>query len=493
MVVRVVVDNRVRLLGELPEDVGAALRARFTHRNPKRDALRRMGIPGWWAEPEEIATWEASAGELSLPRGGMSRVRAALREGNVEFKVVDERCAGDPEMQGHGLALREGLELWAHQEHALREAIAKQNCIVRAPTGSGKTLLAMALVAEVQLPTLVIVHNVELLEQWVKRAGDLGVAEREIGIVRGKVRRLRPLTVAMQRTLAQHGVDEELAGAFGAVIVDECHLSPAATFFAAIDPFPARYRIGVSADHRRKDGKEFLAADLFGEVAADIKLEEVEAAGHVLDVEVRVVATEFRADWYGMPEGGDEERELDFGRLLEEMAADADRNARAVSVVLDEVAAGERVLVMAHRREHCRQLAAQLVAHGCPAGFLIGGDDYRKEFEATRDAMISGKLRVGVGTFQSVGTGIDLPSVGRVVAVTPLASNRQLFGQVRGRACRAAKGTGKRDARLYYLLDPVFGRRHLKNLMRWNRSVVVRGESGAWREAREWLDESSWG
>ena len=37
-----------------------------------------------------------------------------------------------------------------------------------------------------------------------------------------------------------------------------------------IDRFTARYRVGVSADERRKDGKEFLIRDLFGGVAVEV-------------------------------------------------------------------------------------------------------------------------------------------------------------------------------------------------------------------------------
>ncbi len=77
---------------------------------------------------------------------------------------------------------------------------------------------------------------------------------------------VQPITIAIQKTLAAHGVDDELRSFFGAVICDEVQLFGAKTFYEVIDPWPAKYRIGVSADERRKDRKEFLIHHQFGEV-----------------------------------------------------------------------------------------------------------------------------------------------------------------------------------------------------------------------------------
>ena len=753
--VRIVVDSRVRLRREeLEPEVADAIKGDTTHENPKHAAMRHMRLPTW-GEPRYIATWQETREELSVPRGAMGKVRAALREAGQDFEVSDARTTGRVRLKG--LIPGHKLELWAHQEHAVQAALAKQNTCIRAPTGciagdcvvginragkgskmklahvvkmfnggssagrswdprirtmvrapfgngnvqlapivaaresgvrpvyemrlntgdvviatadhrvltpfgwvalehllvgdhvmvdggiptgvkpkpwyklftlrehpfagrrgvnptkggwtvplhrlvaearengldfgryvgavrarrqglkfldpkvwvvhhrdenphnndpdnlevithaehrdmhyfasvanvtarlvpavvqsveyvgeratfdleveragafvaggvavhnSGKTSIGFALAARLGLPTLVIVNSAELHEQWIRRAEqELGLGARHVGVIRGSKRTLMPLTIAMQKTLAVQGVDEELAETFGLVICDEAQLFAAKTFFDVVDPFKAKYRIAISADERRKDRKEFLVHDLFGPPAATIKLEEVEKAGHILDVEVCVVPTDFRADWYGLPpedEGGDSQKEIDFGRLLEEMAADAARNELGLRPALEEAADGERVLIMAHRREHCRELVAQFVANGQRAGFLIGGQDYRQEFVETREAMLAGKTLVGVGTYQSIGTGVDLPVVGRVVAVTPIASNRQFFGQVRGRVCRAAAGQGKKGARLYYLWDRyVYGTGHLRNLVAWNRTVKVWDEDeGKWVEGRQYL------
>lgn len=261
---------------------------------------------------------------------------------------------------------------------------------------------------------------------------------------------------------------------------DGLHLQ---TFDLEIEGSHCFYANGVLLHNSRKDRKQFLIYDLFGDVAVDIKRGDLVDSGHVLDVEVRVVPTRFRAPWFGWGRTDDARADLDFDRLLGEMSADAARDALAVDHALAEVEAGEQVLVMSHRREHCQSLAAAISARGVRVGLLIGGQDYAKEFARARDGILRGEIRVGVGTYQAVGTGLDLPRVGVAVCATPIAGNKQFFGQVRGRVCRVAEG--KSGARLVYLLDPTVYPGHLKNLRAWNKRVLVLG-GGRWQDAGSW-------
>jgi superfamily II DNA or RNA helicase len=166
------------------------------------------------------------------------------------------------------------------------------------------------------------------------------------------------------------------------------------------------------------------------------------------------------------------------------LSDDFDRNELILAAVAEE-AEEEQVLVLSHRREHCMVLDQRLVGLGVRTGFLIGGADYRVEFDRSVQGIEAGTIRVGVGTFQAIGQGLDLPSVSVGVCATPIAANRQVFNQVRGRFCRTSDG--KETARLYYPWDrKVFGNKHLQNLVQWNANVVIRQE-GQWMPAREYL------
>jgi len=482
-VVRVIVDNRIRVrLEDIPEDVATQLRERFTHRNPKREAMKRAKVKGWWAEPMIIATHGEADGWLTLPRGGVSTLREVLAANGLTMKVRDAREGG--EVDTPYLFPDHRVELRAHQERIVQKCIERQNCLVKSGTGSGKTTALIALFARLGIPTLVLVHSNALMDQWVRRAEtELGIREKDLGMFKGKKRHLRPLTIATTASFLKHVGDHEVREYFGAVFADEVHLFAARTFFACIDPMPAKYRIGVSDDVRRKDRMEFLIHDLFGEVAIAVDDAELVKNRYVLDVECLIVPTTFEAEWYGVPENDQEDKSPDFGRLVKEMAADEEREQLIERIITSELNEGRQLLAMAHEREHCAKIG-QFTARHAPTGYLIGGPAYKAEFKRTIGGMMAGKVRAGVGTFQACGTGIDLPGVEVVVASTPVLSNRQRFRQARGRACRAP--AGKTVARFYVLWDrEVYGIRHLENAAAWNPTTFV--WDGRWVPIREYL------
>lgn len=492
--IRVRVDSRIRVPShEVTTDVAEALAARFTHDNPEYRRQERAGRKNHGEPPAYRTHGRVPDGAdegglrfaLTFPRGGMERVREVLRAEGLAWTVDDEREGGDrkfPELDVRYHVPDHKLTPYPYQEAAIAAAIRRENCLIRAPTGSGKTCMGFAIAARLKVPTLVIVWSGNLMDQWVKRAGtELGIPREDVGVFGGGMRKFAPVTVAMQQsvygTLRDGGPDALALKKFGCVIADEVQRFAAETLFDTVDPLPARYRIGISADESRKDGKEFLTYDLFGDVVADIKTADLVASGHILDVEVLAVPTEFRADWY--------KYRTDFNRLLEQMRASAPRNKVAVDLAVEEVERGEQVLLFSHRVEHCHELASMLVARGVPAGVMTGGKAGEQEFLKTREALLSGRLRAAVGTVQAIGQGLDLPSVSRGIVVTPIANNRQQFGQVRGRVCRTAEG--KNGARLYVLWDrAVYGRNFLRNLVKWNTTVLVHA-AGKWVTSDDFL------
>jgi superfamily II DNA or RNA helicase len=480
----VFVDSRVRFyLRQLTEPQVEALKAVCTHENPN------AGQP---LEPAFLRTYRTEDDMLTLPRG---RYRQAVQVlAPAALWVHDDRAVGEPEkLDVPAYEVPAHLvKPWPWQKAASAALYETQNCLLRAPTGSGKTCALLALPPRMQVPTLVMVRTHGLLEQWAARiVEELGIPEDQIGIIGDGRERTAMLTVAMQQTIIQRFKDcrAPWLWTFGAVLVDEVQDVAAPTCFAAVDPFPAKYRIGASADPSRKDRLECLIFDLFGRIAADIKHDDIVKAGHTLEVEIRVVPTAFEADWYRttmMRDSRGFAAKRAFNKLLAEMTNDDARNTLIHDIIAREVQAGEQVLVMSHRREHCLGIDQRLVGAGIRTGVMLGGQLGRTQFERTAAGLKVGDVRAAVGTLQAIGQAIDLPSVGVGVVTTPLANNRQKWGQARGRVCRSAKG--KTRAVLYYMLDrAIYGRRAIENLVKWNKRVVVL-DRGEWVEGKRYLD-----
>jgi superfamily II DNA or RNA helicase len=532
-VITIVVDNRIRLVREdLEPRLEAAIRSDFEHRNPDRRDLKKLreavsrlrrdpkrfkrayamlkqaeNAPAsitTWRKDEVIASswpdwrdWTSDPDEvieqLTLPRGAMGKLRERLADFGVSYRVVDRRSSGNPAIGAPGRYTHR-VELWDFQEQLVESALKVENCLWRSPTGSGKTTAAIRFIVRAGLPALVVVWTGNLFDQWVRRLrNELGLSESEIGMIRGGRERLKPITVAMQQSLWQGGIDT-YADCFGTFVLDEVDRAAARTFFDVVDAVPARFRLGISADERRKDRKEFLVYDLFGDVAHEVPEDELVARGIVLDCEIRIVPTDFDPDWYR--DLAPEARALVSDRLLEDMTRCRERNELAARLAADEVKAGEQTLIFSSRVEHCRTLEAdaraQIDLPGSATGLLIGGGDNEQEFERVIAGIADRSVVLAVGTVQAVGYGLDLPPVSRGVATTPVHNNRTLFRQMIGRLKRTSSETGKTDAALYYLWDPCFGQAPLRQLVKWAKSVVV-WDGQSWIDARHYLRASKEG
>ena len=490
-VVRVVVDSRIRLSpSQLASGVLEELKKAFTHRNPTFGKMKAMGYRfDQRREPPEIKTWSTEGDdEASFPRGGLRRVRDCLRDGGHELHVVDERTEGElPERYRTGFEWptrifpNDDRELFPDQERVVQAAIEYENCCIRGGTGGGKTTSLLAAAVRKHLPTLIVVWTGGLFDQWVDRVeSELGVDRRFIGQVRGSKKTFSPVTIAMQQTLAKMagGRTERLEGFhrwWGFVGCDELSKFAAKTFRESIDPFPARYRVGVSADERRKDGKTFLIYDEFGEAVIDVNHDELVALGRVVDVEVVVHPTGWRPIVAGEEEADallgprDLDMTRDYKAVIDAMEASDSRTSLGVSIAEREAREGHQVLMFSQRVEQCRWMDRMLNASGVRSGLLLGGAPHKQEFRETVRRMKAGELAVAVGTIQAIGLGLDLPAVDRGVVVTPVASNKQLFNQVRGRLCR--KPEGKSQAVLHYLWDERVFLDHARNIRAWAKVV----------------------
>lgn len=481
-----------------------ALKERFTHDNPSYATWKafRMGAP-----PEKrIVTWksERRGQEISVPRGGFADVVRLIEQQDKEASVTDLTTVVPAAFND---SLRDPL--WPHQlglvSSFCRDDDRFTNGLWRAPQASGKTQAVVAAAITLAQKALIIVSTTSLFEQWAIRVRrELGF---EPGVIQGKRRNIEPpITIGMAKTLSMCAAD--YAHAFGFVALDESQIAGSDTIQTVMDVFTARYRLGVSADERRADLKEFLTYDVFGPVTYEVTREQVERSGSVVDVEVRIIPTEFRADWYVALRANDpsDERQRMIAarykvhhraRLLEELTGDQERNKLAVFWALQTSneeggTVPAQFVLLSDRREQCHQIDALLAAHQVRSGLFIGGADYAQQFELTLAGMKNGSLRGAVGTYQAIGVGFEANrELGVGVAASPCVFNeksRMQFNQYRGRFARSAPG--KRRGVFCYLWDRhVYGINPIRLLCRWNKSVKVWTPDG-WVEGKRFLKDA---
>lgn len=484
---RIAIDNRIRIpLMGLSDECLKKLQQAFTYANPQYAKLQSMGKRFIARSiPKFINTWTLENGCLTVPRGGASKVKDVIGS----FRVLRCMSKGDEDLAGaipdHCLNLR------PYQERLKRVCLENKTALVRSPPGSGKTTIGYSIAAELKLPTLVVVPTERIFQQWVRGVDhNLGMNPKDVGIIKGSKRVIRPLTIGMQQTLRNCARD--YTSTFGLVIGDEAQRFAASTFFDVIDVFDAAYRIGVSADERRADRKEFLVYDVFGPVALEIPRSELIEQGAIIDAQIRIVPSEFKAEWYKRMKP---KQRLNSGaqdRLLVQMGEDQSRNDLIASLLDRCVDEGQPTITLTWRRDHCLVLNSQCISRCLNSGLLMGGKESQQEFDRAEREMAEGLLNQAVGTYQAVGVGFDLPRVSRGIFATPCASRdgRQQFLQFCGRYERPDIESGKinrDDSVIYYVWDQhVYGNAPVKNIVRWKPKTVVL-VNGVWVPGKEYL------
>lgn len=157
--------------------------------------------------------------------------------------------------------IKETIALRPYQEEAIQawQEIGGRG-VITLPTGSGKTIVAVLLIQQVQRPTLVHVPTIDLMHQWYAVLSHY--FGTDIGLLGGGYNEMAPLTVATYQSAMLHVTTK--GNRFGFVVFDECHHLPGPQYqYAAISSI-APFRLGLTATPKRADGKESLLYRLVG-------------------------------------------------------------------------------------------------------------------------------------------------------------------------------------------------------------------------------------
>ena len=298
--------------------------------------------------------------------------------------------------------------------------------------GSGETVIALAVIAAKCQPTLILVHNKELLYQWRDRGAKfLGV---NAGLVGDKHFDIQPVTVAIINSAKIHL--EKLTKHFGQVVVDEVHRTPATMFSEVVRAFDCKYMLGLSATPYRRDGLTNLIHWFVGDLVHKIDPVELQDTGAVLIPEIQTRETGFN-----------------YQKLLSLIVVDEDRNNLIVLDVLFEAKRPGTALVVSDRVEHCvvlHDLLKTMPGSGLKVKILTGQLKSKERTSLVEDIR-AGRVKVVIATIQLVGEGLDIEGLSSLFLATPSKFSGRLI-QVIGRILRPADG---KKPRVYDYRDPV--------------------------------------
>lgn len=417
-----------------PADFAAELQDKLTLANP--DFTTAVGQGRYSGHLDETIAYYAKRGEdLVIPRGAVGLVLWLAKQHGIRFQVDDHTRVLEP------VPVNFNGELRDYQAQAVID-VTRYDCgTLQAPTGSGKTVMALAAIAERQQPALVVVHTATLADQWVERAGRfLGIPADEIGRIGGGKQDVGDkLTVAIINSLAKCAGD--VAPRVGHLVVDECHRVVAQRYAKTIGLFDCRYRLGLSATPYRRDGLSSAVSWIMGRTVRIDKAPLVKA-GAILPTEVEQRETAYTTELDASEQ---------YQAVLSELTQNPARNAQIASDVTAELAQNKRAvaLVLSDRVAHCEVLQGALRARGVESVVLTGriSTDARDVALAQVDGQ---RVRCIIGTAQLIGEGWDFPKVSTLFLVTPIKFSGRVV-QVIGRVMRPAPG--KRKAKIIDYVD----------------------------------------
>lgn len=405
-----------------PPEVEARVRGELTRDNPEREKAMRFSPRTARFIAPTLCGAMMDGSTLIVPRGAGGVLRAAFAASGHPVAVSDARS------QAPHVFVEVG-GLFAYQAPAVEAAIARQQGLIVAPCGAGKTRIALAIISRAAQRACVLVHTGALQQQWIAEVKSL------LGVTAGKIgggakfdpAAPSPIVVATIQTLARATSADRRAffARFGLVVLDEAHHAPARTFADVLADAPCRYRVGVTATPHREDGYGFVLDWTFGPVLHTVSSADLADAG-------RRVLPSYMPVWSAFYPRSD-----DWTQINAELAEDATRNALVIGEVSRLVAAGHSVICTVNRVDHAEKLAVMAQGQGIASAALTG---QLGQAAATRvlDDVRAGHLRAVFAT-SIADEGLDAPQLSALVLAGPGRHAGRTVQRV-GRVARVAAG-----------------------------------------------------
>lgn len=422
-------------LEDPPESLLDKVKAALTLQNPAYLDAEKMNR--WTGNlKKDLHFYEQNEIGLAIPRGCFPSLKRLCQETGETLQIIDRRRTHTEVDFSFTGVLRD------FQEEAVENMTGYDIGTLCAPTGSGKTVMALAIIAKRRQPTLIVVHTKELLSQWRDRIETfLGIPKADIGLIGGGKKTIgKQITIGIVNSI--YPIAETLKYYFGHLVVDECHRCPSRTFTEAVSAFDCRYLLGLSATPYRRDQLTKVIFWYLGQVGHKIEQQQLEAHKHIVPAEVIFRHTDFH------PCADTSE---EYSRALCELTQDTQRNTLiAGDVVLAAQNGTGACLVLTDRKEHAQSLSEAVEKQGVTTAVLTG-DVSAKERTAIVGRLNAGEIPVLIATGQLIGEGFDCKGLTTLFLATPVSYHGRLV-QYLGRVLRPAPGKSK--AKVYDYVDP---------------------------------------
>jgi superfamily II DNA or RNA helicase len=376
---------------------------------------------------------------LVVPRGYMNTLLHYCK--GKEVKIIDKTVQPKADISFIG-------KLRQYQEKGTKATLKSRYGILEAATGAGKTVMGTYITTKKKTKTLIIVHNKELLYQWVEAFSTFtNLSKEDIGIIGDGKYDVKDVTIGIINSVSKKC--NNLRDSFGFVIYDECHRTLGNTWVQVINSLKPHSHLGLSATPYRSDGLTKALFRVVGPKLHKVQRKLLEDTGAVLIPEVYSIPTRFR---YSTNKARSE-----YSKMMSELTNDELRNVLITKQIFaDFKKYGEPIMVVSDRVSHCKELGEELNTYVKlnPVVLHSGmskkkdGDAFVDRKQAVKD-LKAGKYNVLIATVSLLGEGFDAPNLSAIFLTTPMRFSGRLL-QTIGRILRPS---GDNMPRVYDFKD----------------------------------------
>ncbi|MBR1502894.1 MAG: DEAD/DEAH box helicase family protein [Prevotella sp.] len=392
---------------------------------------------------------------IVLPRGCMDDLKILLDDAEIDYTVTDRRQIG------RTLDVTFNGSLYPEQTQAAEKMLHSDNGVLAAATAFGKTVVGAYLIAQRRVNTLVLVHNVEIMQNWVRDLSQFLTINEPLPTYttpKGRIKQrlsligtfssqkdtsTRIIDIAMITSLGRDDEIHPMVQQYGMVIVDECHHIAAYTHENVLRAVIARYVYGMTATAKRMDGqtkKIFMQLGPIRHRYTAKEHAEKQGIGHfVYPRFTRLVDMEGKGDRH-------------ISEYFDMVCKSEMRNMQIVNDVVDCVNKGRTPVVMTKYREHAQMLYARLEG-AADHVFLLQGGGSMKSRAAIRQQMLAvnkDETMIVVAIGQYIGEGFNFPRLDTMLLAMPISFEVNVE-QYAGRLNRDYEG--KNDVIIFDYID----------------------------------------
>ena len=329
-------------------------------------------------------------------------------------------------------------------------------------TGGGKTVCALYIASQLQVPTLVLVHNTFLRDQWIERITHF-LPHARIGLFQGETQQVedRDIVVGMLQTISMKELPHSTFKRIGLVIVDECHHIASEAFSQAVPKITSKHMLGLSATPERKDQLMHVIHWFLGPMLYRSNNTDKVDPGVFVEV-------------YEFDQGDDQFNEVIYNNqgvmftslMINKLVEYEPRNKLLVDLLIDVYDDRQRqILVLTDRVEHTKvlfdMLPKEIQDESCVLLRSVKSD-VRAEWCATK--------RILIATYAMCKEGFDVATLNTLLIATP----RPDVDQIVGRILRVEKSKRTVSPLILDIVDPAFRRQFQERLSLYNkRSYTV--------------------